>query len=235
MGKELEHGTEKAYTRGKCRCDLCRAAHNAYCTKNRRRRFDAPKDPNDPRHGTKIFYTSHGCRCDACFAAVSKAVTQFRGRMIKGSTEDRFWAKVDKTETCWNWTGSTTNGGYGMFKMGASPKVAHRISYTYANGEIPDGMTIDHMCHNRSCVNPDHLRIATTKENGENRKGASGGNISGVRGVSWHKPAQKWYARVGHNGKQYNVGLFDDLQEAEAAVIAKRLELFTHNDLDRAA
>lgn len=100
---------------------------------------------------------------------------------------------------------------------------------------IPDGMDIDHMCHVRECVNPSHLRACTRKQNLENRAGADRDSKSGVRGVHWRKDIRKWNAKVRHNSRDYYVGVFQSLEEAEAAVIAKRNELFTHNDTDRAA
>lgn len=90
---------------------------------------------------------------------------------------------------------------------------------------------VDHRCHNRGCVRPDHLRLATNKQNQENLSGPHQDSSSGVRGVSWEKG--RWRACVVHDGHKINVGRFVTLDEAEAAVRAKRLELFTHNDLDR--
>jgi hypothetical protein len=148
---------------------------------------------------------------------------------------ERFWGKVRITESCWFWTGYVNPGGYGMFKQNGKPSLAHRIAYEMAHGDIPDKFLIDHRCHERSCVNPSHLRLATKKQNGENLYGANADSTSGVRGVGWHKAAGKWVARVVHNGTSHYLGLFADLAEAEAAVIAKRNELFTHNDRDRAA
>jgi len=73
----------------------------------------------------------------------------------------------------------------------------------------------------------------TNKQNHEHYRGPQRGNPSGLRGVSWDKRRRKWRAEVGHNGQCYHVGRFESLDDAEAAVIAKRIELFTHNDLDR--
>ena len=151
--------------------------------------------------------------------------------------EDRFWSRVHKTEDCWLWTGSSTgtNLRYGaMFRAGRMVN-AHRISYELAYGPIADGMVIDHICHVHKCVRPDHLQAVTQKQNLENLQGARPGSKSGVRGVSWHKTGRKWKAQVTHNSRAYHVGLFTDLAEAEAAVIAKRNELFTNNLADRAA
>lgn len=83
-----------------------------------------------------------------------------------------FWSKVDKTDTCWNWTRSVTkHGGYGQFFVRSKIKInymAHRLAYTLLRGPIPAGMQLDHMCHNRRCVNPAHLRAVDHKGNAEN-------------------------------------------------------------------
>jgi len=151
------------------------------------------------------------------------------------TVEEYFYAHVEKTQHCWNWTGQINAAGYGLasYRLIGRSIRAHRLAYRLLVGDIPDGRVIDHRCHNRCCVNPDHLRPVTDKQNKENRYGAARHNISGVRGVAWHKAAGKWSARVGHNGKQYHVGLFANIADAEAAVIAKRNELFTCNDRDR--
>lgn len=151
------------------------------------------------------------------------------------TAEDRFWAKVNKTATCWNWTGSSVQNGYGKFYLGGVRRevLSHRLSIEWANGPIPEGMDVDHKCHNRACVNPDHLRLTTRKQNMENLQGAYATSTSGVRGVHWSSQKGKWRARVTHNRHEYNAGFFDTVEEAEESVIQLRRELFTHNDADR--
>jgi hypothetical protein len=69
---------------------------------------------------------------------------------------------------CWEWQASKTPNGYGQISATCPTKaryLAHRLSYLHYKGEIPESMIIDHICHNRSCVNPDHLQVVTAKQN----------------------------------------------------------------------
>ena len=88
--------------------------------------------------------------------------------MRLAESNERFWARVDRSGECWLWTGALRNG-YGQVTItsGDGPRThyAHRIAYEIARGEIPAGMTIDHLCRNLVCVNPDHLEVVTRKEN----------------------------------------------------------------------
>lgn len=155
-------------------------------------------------------------------------------RRILGDDVARFWSKVDKTETCWNWTDAiASNDGYGQIYFGGQYQRSHRVSYQINVGRIPEGLDIDHMCHNRACVNPEHLRTATNKQNTENPAGLNRNNTSGARGVSWDKVNKAWRAAVVHNGKTHRLGRFSSLHEASVAAKDKRIELFTYNVLDR--
>ena len=148
------------------------------------------------------------------------------------SFEFKFWENVDQSGTCWIWSGCTNRQGYGVTRHNGKPAKAHRVAYSFDNGAIPEGMVIDHICHNTSCVKPAHLRLATQKQNLENLGAVHSHNVtSGVRGVYHHRG--KWQARVTHNGKIHSAGIHSTIALAEAAVIALRNELFTHNDLDR--
>lgn len=150
-----------------------------------------------------------------------------------------FWSRVDKNgpaswlgTRCWNWTGCSSHG-YGLVSYHGEQVSTHRLAYQLATGIEPE--QVDHKCHNTLCVNPTHLRSVTNKQNCENRAGLASNNTSGVRGVSWKKKEKRWMAYVHHNSKRIHVGYFTNLADAEAAVVAKRNELFTHNDLDRAS
>lgn len=82
------------------------------------------------------------------------------------STSERFWAKVDKTDTCWLWTAAKDRRGYGYFGIAKGHvQLAHRFAWENQRGLIPEGLVIDHLCRNTSCVNPDHLEPVTQRVN----------------------------------------------------------------------
>lgn len=80
----------------------------------------------------------------------------------------RFWAKVDRSsgpESCWNWLAYLSPTGYGKFWDGERKVLAHRFSLSLVGIEVPDGMVTDHLCRNRGCVNPRHLRVVRQRTN----------------------------------------------------------------------
>jgi hypothetical protein len=79
-------------------------------------------------------------------------------------------ATAEHIEDCWIWPMSSASHGYGQIGWGikGEPRglvLAHRLSYALFCAPIPEGMTVDHICRNRLCFNPAHLRMLTNAEN----------------------------------------------------------------------
>ncbi|WP_100505701.1 HNH endonuclease signature motif containing protein [Mycobacteroides abscessus] len=151
--------------------------------------------------------------------------------------EDRYWSKVDKSGRCWLWTGAKNDAGYGQISVGGKMVYAHRLSLEMSTGStIPPGMDVDHMCHTRHCVNPNHLRLATRKQNLENRRTANSSSKSGIRGVSYSISSRRylkpWLAQVRSKGQATYSGYFSTKEEAAAAVVSARLRMMTHSQED---
>ncbi len=94
--------------------------------------------------------------------------------------EKLFLSKAVKTPSgCLEWTGYLDKDGYGKFGMWGmwDETHCHRISYKMFKGEIDEGMVVDHVCRNRKCINPDHLRLVTPRQNVlENSNGVAAKN-----------------------------------------------------------
>lgn len=88
---------------------------------------------------------------------------------------DRVWVHIPigEPDVCWPWQRGVSKGGYGTVGFhraghGTVTRLAHRVAWESVNGRIPEGLTIDHICRNRRCCNPSHLRLMTNVDNARN-------------------------------------------------------------------
>lgn len=127
-------------------------------------------------HGTTHGYDKHGCRCDSCRAASSADRAARRARRKAGipptretrPVADRLAEKwtLNPATGCHEWTRTLQSSGYAAIYDGHSgAEQAHRVAWELANGPIPDGLEVDHLCRVRHCVNPEHLEPVTRAEN----------------------------------------------------------------------
>ena len=138
--------------------------------------------------------------------------------------EEAFQNKTERQGDCLIWTGHKNTAGYGQMVSKRKSILAHRYSWERVNGKIPDGMEIDHKCWNPSCVNIEHLRLATSSQNGAYRRSAKKIASSGYRNVNRHK--DKWVVVVKKHGKSHFFGTYEDVEEAAVVAEAARQELF---------
>lgn len=141
-------------------------------------------------HGTTTGYHA-GCRCGSCRAAHASYARERRRRLGERKIADMQAAeredllrrlmqrvRIDESTGCWLWTRRPTPGGYGQISVAGRMPMAHRVAYELLVGPIPEGLELDHVCHNqdpdcfadkqcihRRCVNPDHLEPVTPRVN----------------------------------------------------------------------
>ena len=99
--------------------------------------------------------------------------------------EERFWAKVDTSGSCWLWRGHRLPTGYGQFFGGGKVVFAHRWAYAHIRGAIPAHLYIDHLCRNTSCIRPSHLEVVTNAENVRRAQLITRNNESCPKGHAW--------------------------------------------------
>ncbi|MDP8961530.1 MAG: HNH endonuclease [Actinomycetota bacterium] len=186
----MRHGTTTGYSHHRCRCDACRAAHTAHARKTTGRpcvRCGGPKAGGGGRRLCEQCATA-SCAVESCGRPIchrglctthytrwkrygDPTYTRYddpdyKIPRTKRPEAERFWEKVDFEGLCWEWLGGKDTWGYGTFTDEERRSIgAHRWAYQALVGPIPDGLTLDHLCCNPSCVNPAHLEPVTASEN----------------------------------------------------------------------
>jgi hypothetical protein len=118
--------------------------------------------------------------------------------------KEKFHSRYEKTTSgCWEWTGNRQKPGirnqlpYGIFHAQGSQMGAHRASYIIHNGPILGGLHVLHSCDNPGCVNPQHLRLGTPKDNTLDRLARNrSGSKANLKGRKFLTPPKVEIIRV---------------------------------------
>ncbi|MEQ2025382.1 HNH endonuclease signature motif containing protein [Xenorhabdus szentirmaii] len=117
------------------------------------------------------------CICSFCNkeflkkrAEIKRTKKNFCSRQCSGefkskNSRDSFFDRYNPVGDCWEWSGCRDGCGYGLVSIGGVRGGAHRFSYIFSKGEIPDGMVVMHSCDNPACINPSHLSLGTHTDN----------------------------------------------------------------------
>ena len=125
--------------------------------------------------------------------------------------------------------GCVNKAGYMIVTINSKTYRVQRIIWLWMFGSIPANFFIDHINGNKLDNRLTNLRLATNKQNQENRA-APKNSSSGLRGVGWHKSNGKWIARISHNNQRKTIGFFDTKEQAWQAYKAEAAKLYTHID-----
>lgn len=133
----------------------------------------------------------------------------------------RFLSRVQQRgpDDCWPWTGRTRRG-YGIFngsraglpRNARATHTTHRYAYERLAGPIPDGMVLDHICHNRDescpagvtcrhrrCCNPAHLEPVPLAVNVRRGRSANGRKTHCAAGHEFTAATTYWRRRGGRS------------------------------------
>lgn len=120
--------------------------------------------------------------------------------------------------------GSINGNGYRHICIQGKTYKAHRLAWLYVFGKFPNNL-LDHINRNRSDNRLRNLREVGYSENNQNHE-ISKRNTSGITGVYWYKPSQKWCAKISSNNKLKHIGYFATIEEAIAARKAAEKEIY---------
>ena len=177
----------------------------------------------------KRFIKGHSIPKESNIIRVDGAVAYME---IVNEKQERFEAIIDAADielvrTVRRWCVEKLRRGYSLYAFGKAPGVASPVKlHRLITGALP-GQEVDHVNHNGLDNRRENLRICTRSQNNENRRGASKGSATGIRGVYPH--GSKWTVRIHPNGRDKYIGVFDTIEAAERAAIAARQQYMTHS------
>lgn len=119
-------------------------------------------------------------RTKAALMASQKKARDVRYANSLATRDARFWAKVERTDECWLWTGAKNNKGYGQVRHDGKCILATHYALKLDGRPREDGMVARHGCDNPQCVNPAHLEWGTQRENMQDAKSRGRMNLSGL-------------------------------------------------------
>lgn len=157
--------------------------------------------------------------CDAHWYRWHKHGDPLAGNTVYATPEEAFLARTEPIvgdPGCVVWTGALNGDGYGKIKVDGRAVKAHRYAWEREHGPIPDSTVIDHTCWERTCVNVNHLRLATVAQNNQNRAGAVSGRKHDLpRGV--YRNGKGYRAQVGVDGQRLYFGTYPTIEMASTA------------------
>lgn len=106
---------------------------------------------------------------------------------------------------CIEWTGSLSAEGYGQIRIQRKLYRTHRLAYLATGGALGNDEVVDHICGNRACCNPRHLRSYSQTKNGQYRTVVNVNNTSGFPGVVYAKHAKLWRAQSMESGRAKHI------------------------------
>ncbi|MBY0052294.1 HNH endonuclease [Brevibacillus agri] len=153
---------------------------------------------------------------------VTKILLRRKGEIIETIISTRDLEKVLKYK--YTWFASWSHHTQSYYVLGYTPQ--KRISLHRFLLDDPEGLEVDHINHDTLDNRRQNLRAVTQQVNAQNRKGATRRSRSGVRGVHWDAPKQKWQVRIPINGVRKCLGLFYTIEEAKSALEAYKIPDF---------
>ena len=168
-----------------------------------------------PAGGALMACRACGCGCGEVIPLVDRrgrprkrVLGHSRGPRHKRPASERFFEKVDRdwSTGCWRWTSVIKANGYDAFWAGGRFVQAHRYAYELSRGTIPAGLTIDHLCRLRACVNPAHLEAVSigvnTRRSPYTLPSINAAKTTCPSGHNYQQKQRQRYCRVCENARR---------------------------------